>query len=458
MHRMDEVADRIAELVLAHVSERIGLVDPPLDHSATTAELADLAPSLLGEHGNDPDVVFAQFREILAKRIISVDSPRYLSFIPAAPTKASLLFDTVVSISSLNGISWMEAAGAVWAENQVLSWLAELAGLPEGAGGCFVSGGSAANLSALAVARDDARRRIGRSHPVDGTGASCRWRIVVSDQTHSSIAASAHLLDVDLLIVPTDAGRLDGPSIDAAVRAPDDAEGIMAVVGTAGTTNAGLVDDLASIGRVAQRQGWWFHVDGAYGAAALLAASARHRFDGIELADSFSVDPHKWLFGPFDCAALVYRRPELARATHTQEASYLEILHEHPEEPNPTDYAYHLTRRARGLPLWFSLAVHGVGAYRDAVEASLSMARRAAALIDGLDHVEVVVEPELSVVVFRRPGWDYGDYQRWSVRLLADQVAFVVPSRWHGEPVARFAFVHPGTTLELVAEILDSMR
>lgn len=458
MHHDDDVTARISAMVIEHLGQRVAMDDPPLDHSITMAEMAAEAPSLLTEHGNDPEVVFAQFRDVLAPRILSVDSPRFLSFIPAAPTKAALLFDTVVSISSLNGISWLEAAGAVWAENQVLEWLADLAGFPAGSGGCFVSGGSAANLSALAVARDVVRHRSGLRAPAPATPhSSGRWRIVVSDQSHSSIASASHLLDTDLLVVDTVDGRLTGDLLERAVAADGDPASVMAVVATAGTTNAGIVDDLAGIARVAAANDWWFHVDGAYGGAGILAPSVRSRYDGLEHADSFCVDPHKWLFGPFDCAALIYREPQLARATHTQDASYLEVLHERPEEPNPTDYAYHLTRRARGLPMWFSLAVHGTGAYREAVETSLALARRAARLIDGLDHVELVLEPELSVVVFRRIGWDFEDYQRWSRRMLDDQVAFVVPSRWRGEAVARFAFVHPDTTDELVAEILASM-
>ena len=125
----------------------------------------------------------------------------------------------------------------------------------------------------------------------------------------------------------------------------------------------------------------WLHVDGAYGGAGLFAPSVRDRYAGIENADSFVVDPHKWLFAPYDCAALLYRDPALARSVHRQDASYLDVIHERPTEWNPTDYAYHLTRRARGLPLWFSLAVHGVRAYSSAIEAAIALAGQAAAQI-----------------------------------------------------------------------------
>ncbi len=185
---------------------------------------------------------------------------------------------------------------------------------------------------------------------------------------------------------------------------------VIGVVATAGTTNAGIVDDLAGVADVAAEHSLWFHIDGAYGgAAALFAPSVQAEFAGFERADSFIVDPHKWLFAPFDCAALVYRQPNLAKAVHTQDAQYLEVLHsENPEEWNPSDYAFHLTRRARGLPLWFSMAVNGLDAYRESVEAGLAMAQRAAERVSESPHVELVRDPGLSIVLFRTTGMGQG--------------------------------------------------
>jgi len=198
-------------------------------------------------------------------------------------------------------------------------------------------------------------------------------------------------------------------------------------------------------------------VDGAYGGAGLFAPSVRRAYDGIEHADSLVVDPHKWLFAPFDCAALIYRDPSLARSVHKQDASYLDVIHDNPAEWNPADYAYHLTRRARGMPLWFSLAVHGTAAYTAAIETAIGLARRAAADIRGRDYLELIREPDLSVVLFRRRGWGPGQYAQWANQLLSDQVAFLPPSAWEGETVARLAFLHPHTPMDLVRQILDRM-
>ncbi len=447
---MFQADERLISLIFEYCRDRLMLDPVPLDHAGDKATLDRALEGVINDRGSDPTEVLRVFSDSVATAVVSCDSPRFLAFIPAAPTKASLLFDMVVSCSSLQGSSWLEAAGAVAAENQVLRVIADAAGLPPGAGGCFVSGGSAGNLSALMVARE-----VGRHLAAD---QPARLRIAVSDQAHSSIGKALHVIDVDALIVPTHDHRLTGTALEAALRSDPDPSDVIGVVATGGTTNAGIVDDLDGVSRVAAERGLWFHVDGAYGGAALFAPSARHRFEGIQRADSLVVDPHKWLFAPFDCASLIYRNPSLARAVHTQDASYLDVIHtDGPEAWNPSDYAYHLTRRARGLAIWFSLAVHGTDAYRDAVEAGLAIARAAAEVIASRDGLTLLRPPELSVVLFRRDGWEAADYDSWSRRLLRDQVGFVTPTKWEGETVARLAFLHPETTIEIVEEILDTM-
>ncbi|HEX9064276.1 MAG TPA: pyridoxal-dependent decarboxylase [Streptosporangiaceae bacterium] len=454
MHGVDRVTEQMIRSVLAYAENRLRLDPVPLDQGSRDPATLDVAlAGLLGEDGNDPDQVLGAYAAFVAPAVISADSPRFLGFIPAAPTKAALLFDMLVSCASIQGISWLEAAGAIHAENQVLALLAKQAGLPASAGGCFVSGGSAANLSALAVAREMAKRRAGQP----GAARQARWRALVSADAHSSISNTLRLLEMDALVVTTPDHRLTGEAAAQAVAADPDPGSIAAVVATAGTTNAGIIDDLAGLADVAAGLGAWLHVDGAYGGAGLFAPSVRDSYRGIERADSFVVDPHKWLFAPFDCAALLYANPALARSVHTQDASYLDVIHDTPGEWNPTDYAYHLTRRARGLPLWFSLAVHGTRAYSEAIEAAITLARNCAAEIAARDYLELVRLPDLSVVLFRRRGWVHEDYARWSAGLLADQIAFLPPSAWEGETVGRFAFLHPATPMDLVTTILDRM-
>jgi glutamate/tyrosine decarboxylase-like PLP-dependent enzyme len=454
MHRHDASTEVLTQAIVRYAVDRVRLDPPPLDGPRTPAELRAMAGKTITAKGVGGLEALRIFGDVLAPACISVDHPRFLSFVPAAPTEASILFDLVVGASSIYGGSWMEGGGAVFAENEALRWIADLAGLPAQAGGVFVSGGTAGNLSALVAARWKWRNDAGGRH--DRT----RGLIVASRGAHSSVTQAALVIDSDVLLVPADdAGRMTGDALRATVdsMSEDERQRLFAIVGTAGTTNAGVIDDLAAVADVCDVTGAWFHVDGAYGAAALAAPSVRARFDGIERADSLIVDPHKWLFAPFDVCALLYRDPRIAKAAHTQHAEYLDVLHEDDGDWNASDYAHHLSRRARGLPFWFSLATYGTDAYRDGVETTLRVAHAGAELIRASEHCELVVEPELSVAVFRRIGWTAADYSAWSDRQLADGVAFVVPSAWDGETVLRYCVVNPLTSVDDIAAILDSL-
>lgn len=448
MHTHDE---RLTRMVLTAMHDRLAMDPVPLDLPGDVVALEAAIEGLITAEGTDPHRVMSTWTDVLAPHVMSSDASNFLAFIPAAPTKAALLFDMLVSGASIQGISALEAAGAIAAENQVLRLIADLAGMPRSTGGVFVSGGSAGNLSALTVARDVGRRRR-------GLGRGSLTRMAVSDQAHSSIGNALSILDMQALVVPTADHRLDGATLAAALDADPASDNVVGVVATSGTTNAGIIDDLATVAEVTGERGLWLHVDGAYGGGGLLAPSVRPLYAGLEHADSFVVDPHKWLFAPYDCAALLYREPRLAKAVHTQDASYLDVIHTDADEWNPSDLAYHLTRRARGLPLWFSLAVNGTDAYRDSVEAAIRMARWTARRIDELPHVRLLREPTLSIVLFERIGWEPEQYDRWAAALLAEQVALVTSTKWEGRTVGRLAFLHPHTSHDLVEEILASMR
>ncbi len=452
MHSFDKDADhRALDQALSYARERL-LMDPvPLDGPQTQEYLRAAAGPTVTAEGLGATTAMEVFVHTLAPSCLSTDHPRYLSFIPCAPTREAAAFDVVVGASSIYGGSWLEGAGAVHAENEALRWIADLVGLPEGAGGVFVPGGTVGNLSALVAARHTARARARAA----GTDARPH-RIAATDNAHSSIVSMAAVMDAEISGVPVDESfRMTGAQLRRTLE-EHGPESFFAVVATCGTTNLGVVDDLASVAEVCREYGIWLHVDGAYGGAGLAAPSVRALYDGIEHADSFIVDPHKWLFAPFDSCALLYRDPALARVAHTQQAGYLDVLTTSPEW-NPTDYSIGLTRRVRGLPLWFSLAVHGTDAYVRAIEGTLDVTRFAAAEIRRRPHLELIRDPDLSVIVFRRLGWSAGDYQAWTDRLLDAEFAFVVPTTFRGETLARFAIVNPATTTDDITAILDSM-
>lgn len=452
MHAASAESTAIVDAVLDYSRRRMLAADVPLDKPQTPAELRRLTGGgTITAQGLGAQRALATFEHVLAPACLTTSHPLYLSFIPTAPTMAAIAFDLVVSASGLYGGSWVEGAGAVHAENEVLGVLAREFGLPESAGGVFVQGGTIGNLSALVAARETAKDRLlaaGRELPR-------RWKIVCSTEAHSSNKSAARVMDADVVLVPAGAdGRLRADAVREALLEHGDA--VCAVVATGGSTNFGIVDDIAGIAALKDELDFWLHIDGAYGLTAMFAPEARHIFAGVERADSLIVDPHKWLFAPFDCCALLYRDPDGGRRAHTQHAEYLDTLTD-ADDFNPSDYSIQLTRRPRGLPLWFSMATYGLDAYREAVSATIALTRRIADEIAARPELRLVRDPELSVVVFEREGWERADYDRWSAELLDSQRAFVVPSSHAGRPNTRFAILNPLTTFEDLVGILDTM-
>lgn len=450
MHEFTPEIERVAQEILEYSLLRLK-DNPPLDGPKSEEELFSIVGKTITASGLGGSETLKLFTETLAPACISTDHPRYLAFIPSAPTELATLFDLVVGASALYGGSWLEGAGAVFAENQTLRWLADLAGLPESAGGVFVQGGTIGNLSALVAARKSAQKARPDVQ---------RWAVACSSEAHSSIASATEVMDVDLIKVPVqEDGIMRGADLERALakyRQENPGRDICAVVATAGTTNLGIIDDLPSIGKVAKEEKIWFHVDGAYGLAGLANPETLKLFAGIEMADSFIVDPHKWLFAAYDVCALIYRNPVLARDAHTQHASYLDTLNE-ADEWNPSDYAIQLTRRTRGLPLWFSLAAHGTDAYSESINKTMEIARQSAELIKKHPNLELLREPNLSIVAFTRKGWQLADYRAWSEKLLADQIGFVTPSSHKGQPILRFAIVNPWTQMSDIEAILATL-
>ena len=448
MHQVSPDIEALADSILTYAMDRLRMDPPSIDHPLPQDTLEGLAGQTITEEGLGGDTALKLFIDTLAPACISEDHPRYLAFVPTAPSEVSTLFDLVVGASNICASSWLEGAGAIYAENQALRWISDIAGFPAEAGGVFVSGGTAGNLSALVAARHDWRQK----HP---EFSNRRGLIISSRGAHASVEQAAHVMDADL--VQSGGHQLTGADVadTLAGLSSDDRARVFAVACTAGTTNLGIIDDMKGIGEVCERESVWLHVDGAYGGAALAAPSTRPLFDGIEQADSFIVDPHKWLFAPFDCCALIYADPEKARKAHRQHGDYLEVFYD--GIWNPSDYAHHLSRRARGLPFWFSLAVHGTKAYADAVEVTLDCAREAATMIEAHPNLEMVTEQRLSICVFRRIGWTPEQYKEWSDALLERGDGLVTPTKHEGETVLRFCIVNPRTTQEDIRLILDTL-
>lgn len=442
---------RAVDLALSWAKEHTVSGGDPKTTFRPAEELYQEVGETITPEGLGADEAIRIYNDILKPATRSSDDPMMLSFIPGAPTRSAVAFDTAVSAANVFGGMWEMGAGAIFAENQVIDWIKSLLKWPASAKGTFVSGGTLGNLAALATARHTAQEewnalgRFQNGRPLTGFKLAC------ASTAHSSVRAVATVLDVEVVTVPVDErGHLTG---DAVAHALDENPGVFAVVCSTGTTNSGIIDDVADIVKAAHERGVWVHADGAYGGAGLAAPSVRGKYRGIEEADSFIVDPHKWLFAPYDCCAVLYRKPEYARRTFSQHAEYLDLTQ---SSVDPSDFALHLSRRTRGLPLWYSLVTHGTKKYTEAIELALGYARKTADYIKKSDHLELIMEPELSVVVFRRKGWTDRQYKEWSNRLAKAGDLLCIPTKHDGETVLRLAFVNPDTDVDQVIHLLDT--
>jgi len=455
MHNVDLDLVEMSLDVIKYAIARISDSDPKLGFPVKAEELKKLVGETITPKGIGGEKAFKLFRDVLVKASVPIDHPRHLAFVPASPTRSAVMFDLVTSATSVHGAFWLEGAGCIFAENQAMEWLVSLTGMPAGSFGVFTSGGTEANLSAMVAAREywrslDEKRRVQRGLVIASSGA------------HSSVKAMARVIDTDILFIDTD--RLEGSQLAETLvkMSAADRERLFAVIATGGTTNAGIIDNLAGIADVCGAENIWMHVDAAYGGAALAAPSVRHLFTGIERADSATIDPHKWLFAPYDCGAVIYRRPDLAKKAHTQEGSYLDYFNdERVTGFNPADYQIQLTRRVRGLPLWFSLAMHGTERYTAAIERGIELAKIAGRLITETPYTELVREPSLSCVLYRRLGWSPEEYSAWTYRNHKSGFALVAPTHWktgtNHETVSRFCFINPDTTEQDIKDILATM-
>ncbi len=456
MHNIDLDLIEMTLDVMKYAIGRITNQNPQLGFPKKAEELQELVGETITPGGIGGEKAFKLFKEVLMESSVSIDHPRHLAFVPASPTRAAVMFDLVTSASSVHGAFWLEGAGCIFAENQAMKWLVSLTGMPETSFGVFTSGGTEANLSAIVTARENWRNRDEKKKNEKGI-------IIASRTAHSSIKAMAKVIDVDVVLVDTE-GRFEGRQLRETIEALtlQERNRLFAVIATGGTTNAGIIDDLLGVAEVCQAENLWYHVDAAYGGGALAARSVRHLFNGIEQADSVTIDPHKWLFAPYDCGAVIYKNPELARAAHSQEGSYLDIFSDEGAQGfNPSDYQIQLTRRVRGLPLWFSLAMHGTDRYEKAIERGIELAQIAGNQIIRSPHTQLVRKPSLSCVLFRRIGWSPEDYRNWTYKNHKSGFALVAPTKWKNgenfETVARFCFINPDTTEQDIKDILASM-
>ncbi len=367
---------------------------PPL-RRASPQEMRDRLSGPPPAAGQDFDAILARLDRDVLPFMSRGDHPGFFAFIPFCGTWPGALGDFIASACNIYAGSWMESAGPTQLELEVLAWFKQWIGYPAGAGGVLVDGGSAANLTALACARET----LVGDMSADLVG-------YVSDQAHSSLARAARVLGFrpeQLRVLPTDARFRIDPRILAAAMDADVRAGRrpLFVAATAGTTNTGAVDPLTPLSQLCRERGVWLHVDAAYGGFAVLTERGRELLRGLDAADSVTLDPHKWLYQPYECGALLVRDDSVLRTAFQMTPDYLQDCCAG-DEMNLSDRGLQLTRSARALKVWVSLQYFGVDAFTAAVDRSLDLAERVRERVEAADALELTAPASLGVICFRR--------------------------------------------------------
>ena len=430
--------------------------DPPWQ-AATRDATEPLLHGPPPEQGQDLDPLLETVVRDVMPLSARIDHPRFLAFIPSSPSWASVLASFLISGYNVFQGTWLESAGPSQIELTVTDWIRQWLGYPEGAGGLFTSGGSAANLMAVVAAREAA-------------GNPERCTLYVSDQAHGSVGRAARIAGIDpgrVRIVPTDDACRIVPSRLLEVIHRDRQDGMepFCLVGNAGTTNTGAIDPLVELAEIAQAEGLWYHIDAAYGGFAVLDPETRPLLNGLELGDSVTLDPHKWLFQPYETGCLMVRD-----VTHLESAfrimpDYLQDADWGRENVNFCDRGLQLTRIFRALRVWLAVQRYGLAAHRREIARAIDIAQRAAARIGADEELELLAPQSLAVVCFRYrgpAGKSHASGERLDGlnreiqdRIVQSGFAMIASTRLGGSFSLRLCVLNALTTEDDVMRVLD---
>jgi glutamate/tyrosine decarboxylase-like PLP-dependent enzyme len=423
---------------------------PPL-RRATQAELRERLGGVAPEEGE----AFEQVLERLERDVVPYRSrgehPRFFAFIPFAGTWPGALGDFVASALNVYAGSWMEAAGPSAVELEVVDWFKDWVGYPADAAGTLVSGGSIANLTALACARE----ALAGPMSVDLVG-------YVSDQSHSSVARAARVLGFrpeQLRVLPSGPDQRLSPAALAAAIDADERAGRqpLFVVASGGATSSGAVDPLGAVADVCGARGVWLHVDAAYGGFAVLTDRGRATLAGLERADSITLDPHKWLYQPYECGCVLVRDGSLLRRAFEIVPHYLEDSRASEEEVNFADLGLQLSRSARALKVWVSVRTFGLGAFRAAIDRSLDLAEHARGRVVASERLELL-GGSLGVVCLRRRDATEAENAGLVAAIERSGLGLVSSTRLEGQYAIRLCILAHTTTVDDVDAVLEFLE
>lgn len=449
---MRELGHRVVDLIVDHFTT---LRDQRVTGRGSRAELEARLREGMPEHGAPADEVLDRVIRDVLPFMMHVDHPRFFAFVPAPSNFVGAMADALVTGLNIFQGTWLASSGPSQVELVTIDWLREMCGMPGSAGGIFVSGGSLANAMGLAVARS---RRLGDD--------ASRATVYLSDQTHSAVTRGLRVLGFPTDLVRTlpsdDDYRMDPAALRAAVHRDREA-GLLpfCVVANAGTTNTGAVDPLDELADLCAEHDLWLHADGAYGAAAAVSGRGRVLLRGLGRVDSLALDPHKWLFQPFEIGCLLVREEGWLREAFSVHPEYLQDTRLADDEPNFGERGIQLTRQFRALKLWMSLQVFGRASFAAAVDRGMERAETAERELRRRADWEIVTPAQLGVVSFRwapaRLDEAATDAANLALveRVFRDGSTMVSSTRLRGRTVLRLCTINPRTTDADIAGVVD---
>jgi glutamate/tyrosine decarboxylase-like PLP-dependent enzyme len=441
---MRRLGHKVVDLVVDRLQRRSS--EPALV-TGTPAELMAALGGDLPETPLDADASLQLLAEVALAYQQHGDHPRYFARVPGPCSFAAVLGEWLGTGFNTISASWGGGSGPATIELVVIEWLRQMIGMPEGTEGVLLSGGSIANVTAFLAARSE----LGR-----GVSYFC-------DQTHSSLhrdLIAMGCIDEHMHKLPSDDNyRMSIDALRAAVIA-DKAAGLrpVMVVATAGTTNTGAVDPLHAIADLCAEENMWFHVDGAYGGPAALTAEGRRHLDGMERADSVVLDPHKWLFQPYDIGVCMVTRPGALERCYAMSPEYLKDVQATTGAVNFGNRSLELTRRSRALKLWLSLRSYGAGRFRDAVRRGIELAEFAEQYLRQHPETwEVVTPAQIGVVCFAFRDWQVGEHAACTKAITDSGYACVSSTMLRDKSVLRLCTINPLTTEDDIVQTVDRL-
>jgi len=446
-----EAMRRIGYRTIDMLVSELGDHDAPVIRRAAPEELARRFGGPPPEEPEGFERQLERLREDVLPFMARSFHPGFFGFVPSSGTWPGALGDLIASALNVHAGAWMVGAGPSQLEVEVLDWFKDWVGLPPEAGGILVSGGSVANMTALACAREQT------------VGAMCDEVVAyVADQAHSSVPRAARVLGFrpdQVRVLPVDASfrmvpRMLEAALDADARA---GRYPLFVSANGGATSTGAVDPLSEIAAICHERGVWMHVDAAYGGFATLTARGRAALDGMSLADSITLDPHKWLYQPYECGCVLVRDGRALPAAFAMTPDYLRDARALAGEVNFADHGLQLTRTARAFKLWLSIRALGLRAFREAIDGALDLAHAAAERIERSETLELMAPPSLGIVCFRRRA-DEEVNARLVAALEATGFALVTSTRLRGRYAIRMCVLNHTTRAEHVDRTLDFLE